>query len=233
MGEIILAGGHEVRPGCEPMDRRVVAAAGGSAADVVFLPTAVAAYDPRGSIAGAIAYFATLGVKARGLLVISRADANNLDLLAPLADASLIYLGGGDPIHLVQTLHGSRAWELIQAASNRGAVVGGSSAGAMVLCDWLAAPPRWEPEKIGLGMVGDAVVQPHYRPDQRSRLAAWARRLPAGTAIFGIPEQAGLLGSRTSWEVVGASPVTIARGDDVQTYKPGQLPAWKVSGVKD
>ena len=53
-GKIILAGGNEMRPGCEEMDERVLRDAGGSTARVVFLPTAVARHDPRGSGRGAL-----------------------------------------------------------------------------------------------------------------------------------------------------------------------------------
>ena len=112
-GAIILAGGHEVRPGCELMDRRVLEAAGGTSARVAFLPTAVAAYDPQGSIRGAIAYFATLGAAAVGVPVLTREDADDPTLVAPIQQATLIYLGGGDPGHLLTTLAGSLVWSAI------------------------------------------------------------------------------------------------------------------------
>jgi len=225
-GKIILAGGHEVRPGCEPMDRVVLDAAGGATARVVFVPTAVAAYDPRGSVAGAVAYFARLGATATGAMILNRADAERVEATSGLRDADLIYLGGGDPAFLLQTLHGSAAWMAIIDAYARGAVVGGSSAGAMVVCDWVALPPAWTPAKVGLGLVHDAVVLPHYTRARQHAAEAMARALPAGIAVLGIPEQSGLLGADRAWTVVGPGPVTVFTAKQVRVGLPGEEMSW-------
>ena len=120
-GKIILAGGHELRPGCEEMDRRVLAAVGGRDARVVFLPTAVAHYDPVGSGRGAMAYWGRLGASCEVAMILSRADADDPRWAAMIEGGTLIYLGGGDPDVLLDALNGSRAWEAMLRAHERGA----------------------------------------------------------------------------------------------------------------
>lgn len=221
-GFVILAGGHEVRPGCEPMDRRVVAAAGGRDARVVFLPTAVAAYDPHGSMLGAVAYFASLGVEARGVPVLTREDAERAQYADAVREATLVYLGGGDPAHLLETLRGTAVWRAMLDVYERGGVVGGSSAGAMVVCEWVALPPDWTAKRTGLALVGNALVMPHYRPSRLGQLQDRARALPDGVTILGIPEQSGLLGNSAGWEAVGPEPVVVVASETVRTVAPGE-----------
>ena len=55
------------------------------------------------------------------------------DHAAALAAADLIYLSGGSPGYLVETLRGSAAWEAIQRVWQRGGTLAGSSAGAMAI----------------------------------------------------------------------------------------------------
>jgi cyanophycinase len=221
-GLVILAGGHEVRPGCEPMDRRVVAAAGGRDARVVFLPTAVAAYNPHGSILGAVAYFASLGVEARGVPVLTREDAERPQYEAAVREATLVYLGGGDPAHLLATLRDTAVWRAVLEVYERGGVVGGSSAGAMVVCEWVALPPDWTAKRDGLALVGNAMVMPHYRPARLGQLQERARALPDGVAILGIPEQSGLLGNSAGWEALGPEPVVAVASGTARTIAPGE-----------
>ena len=76
------------------------------------------------------------------------------------AIARFIYLGGGSPLHLRSVLKDSPAWRALVEAWQDGAVVAGSSAGAMVLGD-----PMVDPRgalTLGLGLVGHLAVLPHY-----------------------------------------------------------------------
>ncbi len=55
---------------------------------------------------------------------------------AAIDGAGLIYLSGGNPAYLAQTLHQTAVWHAIVAAHEAGAAVAGCSAGAMALSDW-------------------------------------------------------------------------------------------------
>ncbi len=234
VGKIILAGGHELRPGCEEMDRRVLETAGGRDARVVFLPTAVAHYDPVGSGRGAVAYWGRLGAHCDVAMILNRADADDPRWARIIEDGTLIYLGGGDPDVLLDALQGSTAWEAVRRAHERGAVVGGSSAGAMVVCGQTLIPGRgsgtldqapWAP---GLGLVPNALVWPHYTPDKEGAANDLAARLAAevspSLALLGIPEQQGLLGGADGWEVAGRGPIVVFQHGRTRSYGAGARP---------
>ena len=229
MGRVVLAGGHELRPGCEPMDRRVLREAGGRQARVVFLPTAVANYDPVGSGRGAVAYFARLGAPCEVAMILTRADADRPDMVAVIEQATLLYLGGGDTHVLLDALSGSLAWAAALRAQTGGAVVGGSSAGAMVACSHTllpARPPAQGPPWVaGLGLVAQALVLPHFEPARAALAADLAARLAgevdAAMAVLGIPEQSALLSHDGRWEVVGPGPVTVFQGGQRRAYASG------------
>ena len=70
-----------------------------------------------------------------GLLVLSRADAENDGAADIMRRARLIYLAGSSPMHLRSVLKKSAVWDALVAAWKDGAVVVGSSGAAMALTD--------------------------------------------------------------------------------------------------
>ena len=229
-GKIILAGGNEMRPGCEEMDQRVLQEAGGAAARVVFLPTAVARHDPHGSGRGAVAYWGRLGARCDVAMILDRADADRQEWVEMIEGGTLIYLGGGDPDVLLDALAGSAAWAAALRAHARGAVLGGSSAGAMVVCAKTLLPGRRDSARTpwvdGLGVVPAALVLPHYS----ARGAASARELAArlqrevapSMAVLGIPEMSGLLGDGAGWEAVGPGAAAVFARGQAGAYGQGR-----------
>src|SRR5258708_24712674 len=89
------------------------------------------------------AWFAGLGLRVEELPVYTRSDAASADLAERATGAGLIYLTGGDPGLLAQTLRGTRVWAAMVAAWRAGAGLAGSSAGAMALCEWPLVMARW------------------------------------------------------------------------------------------
>ena len=101
---IALVGGNEFRPGCERGDRAVLAATGAERPRVVILPTAAAHYNPSKAASNGVRYFSDLGAEASPLMVLGKEEAGDEALLAPVDTADVIYLSGGDPGHLLETL---------------------------------------------------------------------------------------------------------------------------------
>jgi cyanophycinase len=66
-----------------------------------------------------------LGVEAVVLLVHDRDDANNEDLANQIAGAGLIYLSGGNPGYLADTLRDSLVWKAIETAWRSGTSLAG------------------------------------------------------------------------------------------------------------
>src|SRR4051794_36209444 len=205
-GPLALVGGGEWREGCT-FDAELLAASGGD--EVVVLPTAAAYEHPDRAVATAETWFGGLGAKVRGVMVLRRSEAEEPDHVAAVRQARFIYLAGGSPMHLRSVLKDSALWEAIVAAWNEGAVLAGSSAGAMVLCDPMV-DPRGGAFTLGLGLVAGLTVIPHHdhwSPDKEKRTLDLA---PAGLAIVGIDERTALLRDPDrGWQASGAGDVTV------------------------
>src|SRR5215213_11089167 len=160
-GPLALVGGAEWREGCT-FDRALLAESG--AEEVLVLPTAAAYEHPERAVETARAWFAGLGAKARGLMVLARPDAEDEANVAAIRDARFIYLSGGSPLHLRSVLKDSAAWDALCQAWQGGAVLAGSSAGAMALCDPMV-DPRGGAFTLGLGLVENLAVVPHADGD--------------------------------------------------------------------
>jgi cyanophycinase len=124
-GHLILVGGGDKPP--EAM-RKFVELAGGAAAPIVVIPTASTEADI-GS------YYAKLFAGEYGcsdvavLDIKSPADARRPDFVERAARARGVFFGGGDQERIMTALSKSPVLAAITAAFERGAVVGGTSAG--------------------------------------------------------------------------------------------------------
>jgi cyanophycinase len=152
-------------------------------------------------------------------MVVDSATAQDGKWLALIQNADLLYLTGGDPVYLLETLHNTAAWEAVLGVWKRGRVLAGSSAGAMVLGGCMWAPGRgW---REGLGLLPQFAVIPHH-----SRLAeAWKATdmlasLPQKVTLLGIDEGTALVGP--PWEAVGTGKVVIYGPEKRTIYTQGQ-----------
>ena len=124
-------------------------------------------------------------------------------------EARLIYLSGGSPLHLLSVLKGSRVFDALAGAWREGAVVAGSSAGAMVLADPMV-DPRGGAFTVGLGLVEQLAVVPHHDSGTSHHFWRTLELAPQGLAIVGIPERTALIrGLDGSWRSAGEGEVTV------------------------
>jgi cyanophycinase len=222
MGTILLEGGAEFSGAIREPDLRAIALAGGVGAPIRILPTA-AAPDNNHVRAGnnGLRWFRGLGARdVEALPLIDLDSANDPKIANSLRAAKLIYLLGGFTHYLGQTLIGSRAWQAALEAYQDGAVLAGSSAGAMVLCEHYYDPDRGAVER-GLNLVPKACVLPHYNTFG----ASWAgklRQLLPGVTLLGIDEHTGMLSEGGEWLVLGGGGVTVYRGNQVEKYHAGR-----------
>ena len=203
-------GGGEWTPGCEAFDAELLAAAGGgSAAEVLVLPTAAAYVHPEKAVENAVAWFEGLGGRARGLMVLGRADAQDPLLAEQVRAARFLYLGGGSPMHLRSVLKSSAVWEAILAAWRGGAVVAGSSAGAMVLTDPMV-DPRGGALTVGLGMVEQLAVIPHFGHESAEKVHRSIALAAPGLPVVGVPERTALIRDPDgAWRQAGEGAVQV------------------------
>lgn len=222
MGYLLLEGGAEFGGGMREPDLKAMQLAGGFDVPIRIIPTA-AAPDNNHQRAGnnGIRWFQRLG--ARDVLsvpLIDRVSAKDADIARSLREAKLIYMLGGFTGYLGETLKGSAVWEAALEAYNSGAVIAGSSAGAMVMCEYYYDPSKGQVVD-GLNLVKNSIVMPHYNTFGKS----WASRLLeiSQVTLIGIDEQTGMIddGAR-AWTVYGAGNVTLYRNDQVETYPSGK-----------
>ena len=220
-GMIALVGGEEFRQYCREMDREIMRASGGNPARVVVIPTA-AVTGPAKAANDGVTHFAALGGNAGQLMVLEREQAEDAALVQGVADADVIYFTGGNPSHLLDTLRDSRLLAAILQAVERGAVLAGSSAGAMVMGSLMRRPRAGE-WVTGLGVAsGTAVLAHHERSNPSEVVQQLAGQIPADLTVLGIDAQTGCLGQPGNWQVVGSGKLTVYREGGYQIYQAGE-----------
>lgn len=183
----------------------------------VYVQLATAA-APEGQ--GSLDYWHKLGAKAAARLdaeqviidVRSPEDANDPRWVVEIERAGLVYLSGGNPSFLANTLRDSLVWQAIVKAWHRGAGLAGCSAGAMAMAAYVQSlrMPGFAPTE-GLGIVRRSQVLPHF--DRYSRWipeTALKMAIRDDLTVLGIDEDTALVaeappeGSETwEWRVEG------------------------------
>jgi cyanophycinase len=224
LGFILLEGGAEFGGRMAAADRQAIRMAGGPDAPIRIIPAA-AAPDNNHRRAGqnGVAWFQKLGASdIFALNLIDRQSADDPEIASKLARARLIYLLGGFPHYLGQTLQGSRSWQAILDAHSKGAVVAGSSAGAMVLCEYYFDPAtsRVHP---GLNLIRGACVVPHHETFGQNWVPALKKMLK-NAILVGIDEQTGAINDIAPgcWRGYGQGKITLYRNDTIRQFSAGQ-----------
>jgi len=216
---ILLEGGAEFGGSMSDPDLRAIELAGGPDAPIAILPTAAAPDNNHGRAGNNGAkWFRSLGASHIDVVpVTDRSSANDPALAARIRPARFIYMLGGFPGHLGETLKGSLVWQAALEAYERGAVIGGSSAGAMVLCEHYYDP--YESKLLeGLKLLPNSCIIPHHNRSGRNWAGRLAAQLPEDTLI-GIDEQTGLLNdSSGNWTVYGAGKVTLYHDGQTEVH---------------
>jgi cyanophycinase len=152
-----------------------------------------------------------LGVEPIIVRVNDRSDADNPEFASMIEGAGLIYLSGGDPNYLAETLRDTAVWRAIEATWRAGAALAGCSAGAMALGSWI--PSIRHPRKgstVGLGLLEHLGVVPHFDafaariPDLLTRFVLPDESL---IMVLGIDEETALVGGPKEWTVQGRQSV--------------------------
>lgn len=216
---IALGGGNEFRTLSREPDAALVALAGGAGARVAIVPAA-AVDGARQAAAHGVRHFSALGARAGAVMIVDGASAADPALVARLDEADLVYLTGGNPWYLLETLRDSLALDALRRVARRGKVLAGSSAGAMVLADRMR---RREGGWLdGLALVPGVAVIPHADEQGIKAGNAAARRagLPSGITLVAIDTQTVLSGSGASWRNLGPGRVIVVPADGAAVAYP-------------
>jgi len=169
-----------------------------------------------------------LGVEAVPVPALDRAAAEDPALAGLIEGAGLVYLSGGSPAYLAETLRDTTVWAAVVSAWRAGAALAGCSAGAMALAEWMAdirAPGS--PPHPGLGVVPGVLVIPHF-----DRFRRWsgsapedaAARLPDGLVLVGIDEETAMVSDGLDlrrWVVEGRQAVWLFGPDGGRAHPAG------------
>ncbi len=225
-GMLALVGGGEWTEGCS-FDAGFLAASGSD--QVLVLPTAAAYEHPERQVVRAGEWFAPLGGQVEGLMVLSRADAEDHGAAAVMRGARFIYLNGSSPMHIRSVLKNSAVWAALVGAWSDGAVVVGSSGAAMALTDPMV-DARGGGLTIGLGLRSGLAVVPHFgdvaEDGHGEKLHRSVQLAPLGTPVAGIPERTALIRDPDGrWRAEGAAEVAVYLNGARADAGLGALPA--------
>ncbi len=213
-GNLILIGG-----GDKPKDAmaKFVELAGGPQAPIVAIPTASEEAD-------AGSYYVKLFKEEYGctnvtfLDIKTKADAMRPDLAELAVKAAGIFFGGGDQVRITNALLGTPVGAAIAAAFERGAVVGGTSAGTACQSnpmitgegDFTVIRADTVELKPGLGFFRGVIVDQHFIKRQReNRLLAVILEHPELLGV-GIDETAAVwVRPDQTFQVLGNSSVIV------------------------
>ncbi|HEY7834517.1 MAG TPA: Type 1 glutamine amidotransferase-like domain-containing protein [Ktedonobacterales bacterium] len=222
-GTVALAGSGEFLPAMVPLDSALLRALP-PPWRVVIVPTASAPDGPgvpeRWGKLG-VDHFAALGASAEAVLVRTRVDAADEGLAARIASANFVYLSGGKPRYLLDTLRETACWRAIVGVYAAGGVVAGCSAGAMALAGRMVDFPRVWRTLPGLGLAPEIAVIPHF--DEMPGWLVWPMRrtLRRGTVV-GIPGATCLVGHPGAWRAAGKGQVVVFQGGRATAYGDGE-----------
>jgi cyanophycinase len=219
-GTLALVGSGEYLPPMEPVDRYLLGQLSGLA-EVICLPTAAGMEGPE-----RIGYWSNLGAghftrlgasRVAALPVIDRSSAQNSAFADRIRSANFVYLSGGKPDYLYNTLNDTPVWQAIVSVLERGGVVAGCSAGAMIFGE-RTATGFFSGTQKAFGFLADTLVIPHF-----DEMPGWIARLVPGLSrdltLVGIEGNTALVCSSSSGlRVEGSGGVTIGRGSQRIRY---------------
>ena len=215
-GRLLIVGSGEFTPSMVDIDRDILATIGRTTPRVAIVPTAAGLEDtPNSWIEMAAAHFGALGAETVPVMVLGRDDARDPRWSRAIADADWIYFSGGNPGHLVESLEGTPFWSAVRRRVRAGALLAGSSAGAMMLGSLTILPldrdDRGMPRRIGfragLGVLPGIFIAPHFDILPESVLAGWTDHWPTDHRMLGIDEDTVLLQRASDWTVRGKGRV--------------------------
>jgi cyanophycinase len=227
-GTLCVVGGAEDRVGERVVLREFVRLAGGAGARIAVVATASSlgpeiheTYDE---------VFRSLGAAATTpLRPQTRDEADDPALSEALDGVDGVFMTGGNQLILAAVVAGTRFGDAIRAAYERGAVVGGTSAGASAVSEHMVAfgdegdTPRQGTTglAVGLGLLPGVVIDQHF--DQRTRYGRLLSLVARSPSLLGVgldEDTAAVIRGGRLLEVVGSGCVFIADGSAVVTDAP-------------
>ena len=214
---LLIIGGAEDRVGKATVLRRFVRLAGGRKAKIVLIPTASSFQDEVTEAYTEV--FTRLGAPAPSVVnPQSRQESHDEALVALVDEATGVFMSGGSQLKLSQRFPGTPLGDALHRAHDRGAVVGGTSAGASIMSQFMISmgdegiTPRQRHSQLsaGLGLLQGVIIDQHFA--QRSRYGRLMSMVAASPSLIGIgidEDTAIEVRDRSGFTVHGAGAVFV------------------------
>jgi cyanophycinase len=224
-GTLVVIGGAEEKLGRQPVLRRFAELAGGEDARIVVCATASALGDEITSL------YDTVFRRLRVAEVVSvrpetREDADDPAAVAAVDSATAVFMTGGNQLKLSSIVTGTAFGDAIVQAYRRGAVVGGTSAGASAVSEHMVAfgtsgaTPKNRISQLakGLGLLPGVIVDQHF--DQRNRYGRLLSLVAQNPSLLGMgvdEDTAAVISGGRLLEVLGRGSVFVFDGRSALT----------------
>lgn len=162
--------------------------------------------------------FRNLGIRHVSLLDVSdRNDSFKERNLKKIRQADALFFTGGDQLHVTSLMGGSPLNDLIHEKVEKGFIVAGSSAGAMMMSDSMIvsgrndiAPKNGGVEIApGMNLLDGTIIDTHFSQRGRhGRLITAIAHFPQLLGI-GLDERTAICKSNGEFKVIGAGVVTV------------------------
>ncbi len=169
----------------------------------------------------AVEHFDRLNVDVIKIEAINHQQASNPEIVKKIMEADWIFYSGGQPDYLFKQLDGSLLWKLTMDKYRSGALLSGSSAGAMIMGNNIIDKPFRALIKGGetnwqktFGIV-DYTIFPHYNRMNRfkSVINKLIANAPEGVrkSVLGIDEDTALLIEDDEMKKLGGGNIELIR----------------------
>lgn len=206
-GALVIVGGGSFPKAAK---ERFLQLAGGSKARLVIIPTACDEAEIPTTEKLIAPWRETEVVQVTVLHTRSREQANDLQFLAPLAEATGVWFEGGSQSRIADAYVRTEFEKQLASILTRGGVIGGTSAGAAVMSKVMIAQgnPR-AVIKTGFDLLPGSIIDQHFTARNRKpRLEGAVEQHPTLFGI-GIDESTAVIAQGRTLEVVGDHDVTI------------------------
>ena len=163
--------------------------------------------------------------------VLNKDQANDQEFVDLLSEVDWIFFSGGSPGYLLETMQGSKVWEATMQRVNKGALLAGSSAGAMIMGKSILSAPSFKAMFTNTGTIWrdafglvDYTVLPHF--DHFKKYQGLITRTigtspkKVHSSWMGIDENTAIIYEGDRRNVLGRGGVEIHSLDNVEHLKP-------------
>ena len=216
-GALMAVGGGGMGP---DLAKRFIQLAGGDGANIVILPTAAPETSPTAQGEQAKKLLSKGGdARFQVLTSAKRQEVESPDYLTALEKANGVWFGGGRQWRFVDAYEGTRFQSALESVLKRGGVIGGSSAGATILGDYLCrGGPLGNTEIMvpgydrGFAFLKGVGIDQHF--SQRKRFGDMERFSKSHPEFIGvgIDEGTALIVTPRGAEALGPGKVHVYKG---------------------